>query len=340
MTLSKAMEKTLAVFAFLVLVMYAGSSPALADTVELVDGNVLKGTVSTFTKGKLTVSTEYAKKNEVPVVNIKTISTDKAVTVQLTNDSILRGKLITQEDGQVAVILEPSGETVPIEWDQVKNINKPPGSWTGNFLAGGNIQNGNVDRTNVTVGFNARRDWERDRFTIRFLHNYGEDSGNLTSRNTFGSLKFDHLFTKKLYTALSLELTKDKFRDLKLRAVIGLSFGYGIWNDDVKTLEVELGAAYFSEDLDVGMDDQWATGRVGANFSYKIFENLYFQDYLLFYPSLENSEYRLRNQASLVSHLSQDWSLKLSHIFDQNSDPPMGIKSKDTQLIFALQYSF
>jgi len=340
MTLSKALVKISTLIIFLLLVIGLGSSAALADTVELADGNVLKGTVSTFKSGKLIISTEYAKKNEVPVGNIKTISTDNAITVHLTNDSILRGKLVTQENGQVAVILEPSGETVPIEWDQVKNINKPPGGWTGSLLAGGNIQNGNVDRTSVSVGFDARRDWEHDRFTIRFLHNYAEDSGDLTSRNTFGSLKFDHFLTKKLFTALSLELTKDKFRDLKLRAVIGLSLGYGIWNDDVKTLEVELGATYFSEDLDVGMDDQWASGRVGATFSYKIVGNLFFKDYLLFYPSFENNEYRLRNEASLVSQLSQDWSLKLTHIFDQNSDPPLGVKSKDTQFIFAIQYSF
>jgi putative salt-induced outer membrane protein YdiY len=326
---------------FLALVIGVELSPAFADTVELGDGNILQGTVSSLEKGTLIFSTEYAKENKIPVGNIKTISTDKAVTIKMTNDSILTGKLITLEDGQVAIILEPVGETVPIEWAQVKFINEPPGSWTGNFAAGGSVQTGNVERTSVSVGFDARRDWEHDRFQFRFLHNYAEDTGSITSRNTFGAIKFDHFFTENFFSALSLELLKDEFKDLNLRAIIGVGLGYRIWNDDVKTLELEAGISYLSEDLDIGMDDQFMAGRIGLTYSYKILENLLFKDYMLYYPSLEEpKEYRLRNEASLVSQLGQGWSLKLTHIFDQNSDPSPGVEDKDQQFIFAIQYSF
>jgi putative salt-induced outer membrane protein YdiY len=317
------------------------STPVYADKVEFGDGNTLQGTVATLGKGTLVFSTEYAKTINIPVGQIKFVSTDNAVTLKMTNDSILTGKLITLEDGRVAVILEPVGETVPFEWSQVKFINKPPGSWTGNFGAGGTIQTGNVERTSVSVGFDAKRIWEHDRFQFRFLHNYAEDTGNITSRNTFGAMKFDHFFTQDFFSALSLELLKDEFKDLNLRAIVGLGLGYRIWNDDIKTLELEAGATFFSEDLDAGEDDQFMAGRVGMTFSYKLLENLLFNDYLLYYPSFEEpKEYRLRNEASLVSQLGQGWSLKLTHIFDQNSDPAPGVEDKDQQFIFALQYSF
>jgi len=341
MTLSKTLVKTVTLIIFLAWVTGVGSTPAFADNVEFGDGNVLQGTVSTLEKGTLVFSTAYAEKIKIPVGQIKTISTDQAVTLKMTNDSILTGKLTTLEDGRVAVLLEPVGETVPFEWGQVKSINEPPGSWTGSFAAGGTVQTGNVERTSVSVGFDARRDWEHDRFQFRFLHNYAEDSGSITSRNTFGAMKFDHFFTENFFTGLSLELLKDEFKDLNLRAIIGLGLGYRIWNDDVKTLEVEAGATFFSEDLDVGQDDQFMSGRIGVTYSYKILENLLFKDYMLYYPSFEEpKEYRLRNEAALISQLGQGWSLKLAHIFDQNSDPSPGIEDKDQQFIFALQYSF
>ena len=198
-----------------------------------------------------------------------------------------------------------------------------------------------MERTSVSAGFDARRDWEHDRFQFRFLHNYAEDSGAITSRNTFGSLKFDHFFTENFFTALSLELLKDEFKDLNLRAITGLGLGYRIWNDAVKTLELEAGLTFFSEDLDLGPDDQFISGRIGVTYSYKLLDNLLFKDYMLYYPNLEfPKKYRLRNEAALISQLGQGWSLKLTHIFDQNSDPSPGIEDKDQQFIFALQYSF
>ncbi|MDH5790351.1 MAG: DUF481 domain-containing protein [Nitrospinota bacterium] len=341
MTVSKVLMKITPLVIFLALVIGIGSTPALADKVEFGDNNILQGTVSTLEGGTLVFSTAYGDTVKIPVAQIKSVSTDKPVTLKMTNDSTLSGKLTTLEDGQMGVILEPMGQTVSFKWDQVKNINEPRGSWTGNFAAGGTVQSGNVERTSVSVGFDARRDWEHDRFQFRALHNYAEDTGSITSRNTFGSLKFDHFFTDNFFTGLSLEMLKDEFKDLNLRAIIGLGLGYRIWNDSVKTLEVEAGATYFSEDLDIGQDDQFISGRIGITYSYKLLDNLLFKDYMLYYPSFEEpKEYRLRNEASLISQLGQGWSLKLTHIFDQNSDPSPGVEDKDQQFIFALQYSF
>ena len=45
------------------------------------------------------------------------------------------------------------------------------------------------------------------------------------ARNTFGAMKFDHFFTDNFFSALSLELLKDDFKDLNLRAILGLGLG-------------------------------------------------------------------------------------------------------------------
>jgi putative salt-induced outer membrane protein YdiY len=341
MNCSRAFLKTATLIFFCALVTGMGPTPAFADKIEFGDGNILQGTVSTFENGAVVFSTAYAEKVKIPVDQIKTISTDKAVSLKMTNDSILTGKLTTLEDGQVAIILEPVGKTVPFEWGQIKHINEPPGSWNGNLAIGGTIQTGNTERVSISGGFDAKREWEHDRFQIRFLHNYAEDDVEVTSRNTFGALKLDHFFTENFFTALSLELSKDKFKDVNLRAITGLGLGYRFWNDAVKTLEVEVGVTYFSEDLVLAPDEQFASGRLGVTYSYKVLENLLFKNYLLYYPSFEDpKDYRLRNEASLVSQLGKGWSLKLAHIFDQNSDPTPGFEDKDHQFIFALQYSF
>jgi putative salt-induced outer membrane protein YdiY len=341
MTVSRALIKIVTLVIFLALAIGAGSTPAFADTVELSDGNILQGTVSSLEKGTLIFSTEYAKKNKIPVGNIKTISTDTAVTVKMTNDSIFTGKLTTLEDGRVAIILEPVGETVPIEWDQVKKINEPPGSWDGNISLGGNVKSGNTESVTINLSLAALREWENDRFQFRFFYNYEEDNNTLSGRDFFGTMKFDHFFTTNFFNALSLEIKGDEFKDLNLRTTIGLGVGYRFWNDDVKVLELEAGVSYFSENLDVGMDQEFFAGRFGLTFSYKIFENLSIKDYLLYYPSFERpKEYRLRNELSLISALGADWSTKVTYIFDQDTEATFGTLQKDHQVIFAIQYTF
>ena len=341
MTVSRALIKIVTLVIFLALAIGAGSTPAFADTVELSDGNILQGTVSSLEKGTLIFSTEYAKKNKIPVGNIKTISTDTAVTVKMTNDSIFTGKLTTLEDGRVAIILEPVGETVPIEWDQVKFINEPPGSWDGNISLGGNVKSGNTESVTVNLSLAALREWENDRFQFRFFYNYEEDNNTLSGRDFFGTMKFDHFFTTNFFNALSLEIKGDEFKDLNLRTTIGLGVGYRFWNDDVKILELEGGVSYFSENLDVGMDQEFFAGRFGLTFSYKIFENLSLKDYMLYYPRFERpQEYRLRNELSLISALGEGWATKVTYIFDQDTEATFGILEKDHQIIFAIQYTF
>lgn len=318
-----------------------GSTIVSADTIEFGDGNILHGTVAGLEKGTLTFSTEYAEKIKIPVGKIKTLTTDKPVTMKMVNDSILAGKLTTLDDGQIAILLEPVGDTVPFQWDHVKFINEPPGHWTGHLALGGTVQTGNVERASVSGGFDAKRIWEHDRFQLRILHNYAEQDGGITARNTFGALKFDHFFTEDFFSALSLEMLKDEFKDVNLRAIMGLGLGYRFWNLDWTTLEMEAGVTYFSEDLDAGEDDQFASGRGAMTLTVQILENLLFKDYLLYYPNLDEPEqYRLRNEGSLISTLGKGWSLKLTHIFDQNSNPSPGIEDKDQQFIFSVQYAF
>ena len=339
--ISKPIGKTTALILLGVFWIGMWALPAWADQIEFGDGNILQGTVTGLEKGTLTFSTEYAEKIQIPVEKIRTLSTDKAVKIKMVNDSVLTGKLTTLEDGQIAVILEPVGETVPFQWDQVKNINEPPGSWGGHLGLGGNVQTGNVDRASVSFSFDTRRNWKHDRFQFRILHNYAEQDGSITARNTFGAMKFDHFLTDVFFSAFSLEVLKDEFKDLNLRSIVGLGLGYRVLKEDRITLELEAGVTYFSEDLDQGQDDQFISGRGGLTLSVQILENLLLKDYLLYYPSFdEPKEYRLRNEASLISTLGKGWALKLTHIFDQNSVPAPGVDDKDQQFIFAIQYAF
>jgi len=323
---------------FLIFIFWAG--PALADEVVLENGDKLTGTVAKVDGGKLTLKTDYAGSVEIPMEKIKSLVTDAPAEVKLETGEILKGKL-RAEDGKLTVDPGDGREPVTVDREKVVAVNLPPRKLTGNITVGGSSQSGNTDRITGAVGAEASIKSDKDRFSLRFLFNYGQDKGQETVNNTYLSLKYDYFFTKKFYGLLALELLKDRFVDLNLRTIVGPGIGYQIWDDPVKFLFLEAGVTYFSEDHINNPHKDWAAARLAGNFRYQFFKIITFADLLELYPNLSHGgEYTLRNEASLISPLGVAWALKLSNIWRRDTDPAPGILKDDLTWILGLQYSF
>ncbi len=317
---------------------------AVADEITLENGDKLTGTVIGVEQEMLTLETDYSDPIKIRKVKIIRINTTNPVEIHLTSGEVLKGKVRTDEAGHLVVDSKEGRRETVVAWENVSAINPAPimpPSWKGNINIGAGMQSGNTERTNASVGAEAARRSDQERFSLRLLFNYAKDEDEITARNTYGAGKYDYFFTKKLYGYIGIELLNDTFRNLNLRTVVGPGVGYQIWEDPVKSLLVEGGLSYFSEDLKEGEDDQWLTGRLASNFFYNIMNFVTFTDYFVIYPSLESvGEYQLRNEAALNSSLGSNWSLRLANVLERNSDPPSDVKKNDWQWILGLQYNF
>ena len=313
-----------------------------ADEIVLDNGNRLTGTVTALTDDIVTITSDYAEPIKVKKGHVKSISTDNSVELHLTSGEIIKGKLKTGEDGRVVVDQGDGRAASGIDWKSVTAINPPPiGKWHGSVSLAANVQTGNTDRSGLSFGVEALRRGEKDRFSMRFLYNLAQENDKMTTRNAFGALQYDYFFTKKFYGYLGVELLNDTFKDLNLRAVVGPGVGYQVWDDPIKSLALEAGIAYFSEDLRTQEDKRWITVRLAANYRYKLTYWLVFTDRLVLYPSLEKvSDFTLRNEAALLTAIGSGWSLKLADILDYVNSPPAGFKSTDSVFTAGLQYAF
>jgi putative salt-induced outer membrane protein YdiY len=317
---------------------------AMADEVVLMNGDRLTGTIVKVEGGKLFLKTEFAGDLQIQADKVKKIMTDKPAEIHLLGGEVLKGKIVSAEDGKLAVESSPERAASTVEWAKVAAINpppKPPAKLTGNITIGGAYQTGNTDRRSFSAGGDASIRGERDRFGMRFLFNYAEEEGEVTTRNVYGGLKYDYFFTKKFYGYLGLEMLSDHFRDLNLRTTVGPGVGYQVWEDDVKFLFLEGGLVYLNENYRTAPDTDGISARLAANFRYTFSKYLTFTDFLQVYPSLNyGGQFTLRNEAAILSPLGSGWALKLSNIWDYNSDPPYGISKNDLMWILGLQYSF
>jgi len=324
--------------------LWIAASPLSADEIVLENGNILTGTIVKLDGGKLTLKTDYSQPIEIQSNKIKKIESDQVIEIHLSSGEVLKGKIKTVEAGKLAVEESPGRTPVNIEWQKVASLNvppKPPPKWKGNITVGGSQQTGNTETKAASVAAEAVRRTEKNRFTARFLWNYAQEKDDITARNAYGLLKYDYFFTKRFFAYLAAEGYNDKFKDWRFRYVVGPGVGYQIWDDPVKSLMVEGGVAYSDEDRYEGENKNYLTARLGADFKYALAKFITFADQFVIYPNLEyGGEYTLRNEASLLSPLGASWALKLSNIYERNSDPPPGILKDDLTWILGLQYSF
>jgi len=315
---------------------------ALADEVVLDDGSVITGTVVKLEDGALTMSTSFSEPVVIKASKISRITTDSPVEVRLKDKELLKGSLSSAEAGRVVVSPGSGRGSVSVSWDEVEALNPPPGArWTGSISIGAGTQSGNTDRTSVTAGGEAERKSDTDRAAFRLLYNYADEAGVLTARNIYGALKYDYFFTERFYGYAGVEMSSDRFKDIRSRSVLGPGAGYQIWDDSVRSLLLELGVAYFTQDLYEGADDSWATARAAVSLKWKFSRSLSFGDKLVGYSRVDDlADFQLRNEASVITALSSAWSMKLTNIIEYDSEPSVNIEKTDTYWVLALQYSF
>lgn len=320
------------------------SAPCHAAVIHLINDDRLSGQILRMDEEFLVLTTDYAGEIRIPRKSIRTIVSETLLTVELDCGEVLEGKIDVDAPDNMILQSPALQASVPVKLDQVFAINPEPDrfpEWTGDITLAANLKSGNNDKSGFSAGINAMRKARKNRFELGSLFRYGREGGNLSTRNAFGRLKYDLFINKKLYGYLSSEFSHDKFRDLRLRTVAGPGAGYQVWNDDIKSLGLEVGVAYYDENMYRGEDNNWFAGRLGANLRYRIGKVLVFTDQLVVYPKLERaSDFSLRNEAALSAPLAFGWALRLVNIIEFDNSPEPGIKKADYDFLLGLQYNF
>jgi len=317
---------------------------ALADEVILANGDRLSGRIITIRGGVLTLETDYSEPVKLKLEAVEKMSSIEAVELHLTNGEILKGRITPEGNRKIVVAAGPDRQEVTVALDSIGALNPPPKkpvTWKGSITVGGNWQEGNSETMNISAGAQATRRTEKDRFKLNFLYNMTEDDGQRTAENTYGQLKYDYFMTSKWYLYLNVDMLADEFQDINLRTSVGPGIGYQFWDDEDRALSLEGGVSYTSEDRDQGEDEDWVTARLGADFLYRLFDRVVFTDQFVIYPNLDDTgEYTLRNEAGLVTDMGASWALRLSNIWERDSDPGPDVEEDDFTWIVGLQYNF
>jgi len=304
------------------LLVFLMAAAARADEVTLKNGDKITGKVLALAGGKLKFETAHAGVVYIDWGQVATLKTDGPVKVKLVTGETVEGKIGAGQEGKI-LIESPGAGPLELPPDRVKAFNEPPVAWHGSVDLAARTSDGNTHSTSLLLALDASRATEVDKLQFKAVFRYGETRNVITERNGYGMMKYDYLFTERVYGFVVGELLSDKFKDLQLRSVVAAGVGYVFLKSPDGDDEAHMGA------------------RIGAHVRKTLPLGFELVDDLTCFPNFEDgADWQARNDLAVATALGQGWTLKAGMITEYDNDPPDGLRKYDDIYYVGLGFKF
>ncbi len=318
------------------------------DEVHMKNGDRLTGKIVKLVDGKMTFNSDHAGEVTVELANIRTLSSDEPITVNLKNGTAIQQKIVSSQDGRFSITGDETIKAQEFAVDDIVSINPPIPKWTGNLSASLTSTHGNTKTESITGSANIRKRTDKDRTTINADYSKAKQDNSSTGRKETiehwwrARAKYDYFFSKKLYGYMDGRYEKDAIAELDRRVTIGIGCGYQWIESADMNFSTELGLASLYEKYDNQTDsNSEISAQIGYYFDKKLWKNLSFIHELTYYPILDKlSDYYLTTTAELRTNFTQTLFMNVRAIMNYDDTPAIGSHKTDVKYFLGLGYSF
>ncbi|MFL1513709.1 DUF481 domain-containing protein [Pseudomonas prosekii] len=221
----------------LCLAVFSASTPLLADTVWLKNGDKLSGKITVFDGGKLLIQTAYAGAIPIDWKQVKTLESDQELLVKQDAYNGEKAKsLQAAEDGKVTLANGEAPKTV--ELASIQQILKPKPVvedlvWKGNVDMALDYQRAEKDTDDYDVGFKTSARHGRWRHIAEGEYNREFQDDVVTTDNWRAEYSLDRFLTDHWYWQGRLNYKRDKVEELSRQRVVGTGPGYQFWDNEL-----------------------------------------------------------------------------------------------------------
>ncbi len=230
---------------------------------------------------------------------------------------------------------------------------EPESTWDADIALGFNLTAGNSDTVLFTLQYQAKREWERDIWSLGASGSYGEDDGEKNNEQLGGHVDYQHLFSERMYGGANLSLLHDSIANLEFRATIGPLIGYYFIKNETTRLSGEIGPSYVVEKLHVDHPGQlppddvtsdWQNYfalRLGERFEHQLSETAKVWQSLEILPQIDDfNNFLLVAEVGVEAALNSDLSVRVVVADKYDNDVAEGTKKNDISVISSLVYRF
>lgn len=321
---------------------------SVADTLWLKNGDKITGMLGAKTSNKVSIKTTYAGELQINWNDIHSIDADKPILMMLSDGSLVKGRMVHTDEGQVVMDSETNAPLISTELDEIHYINPTKDLigegyvWSGNLNLGATFNSGNSDNKNLqTNGESVLRGLE-NRYTVQGYSYWSEDNGQESQNNTRIRGQFDHFFSKKHYAYVKNTLENDRFRDIKLRNNMGIGTGYQIAEGQKLNLSIEGGISWIHQDYYSSEDSDRAGVHWAVNYNQYLFDSFVqaFHRHDILLTPRAPSQWLLYSQSGLRFPFIFGLSATTQLDFNYDSQPVNNRQKADARALFTLGYSW
>ena len=217
------------------LALAAVTTPLLADTVWLKNGDKLTGSIELFDSGKLLLKTDYAGTITLDAGKIATLESERELLIKQGDFVGERAKsLRAAGQGQVELV---NGEAPKVvELSSISQMLPPKPlvqdlAWTGNLSVSADYKQAENDIKDYDIDLDTRMRhgaW-RHGIAVEYDHETKDDERK-TDRVELG-YDLDRFISRQFFWQGQLKYSHDRIEDLRTQRTVGSGPGYQFWDD-------------------------------------------------------------------------------------------------------------
>ena len=321
----------------------------LADRIVMDNGDQISGQITSMTGGVLTIRTSYADGLSIDWAHVASVTTDKPVTVRLSNNDVMTGTLSAGKEGLVQLASEKLQEPAIFRKDEIVAMGedaaalKPPAPrWHGNVDLGFVEMSGNTEKTSVNVSVAAAKESKKDHMEASASVNYGQTDGQEDTQKGYIAARYSFYHTDKFFSYYESAMEYDEFQMLDSRSKLGLGVGRRFINTDTTKLNCRIGGLWINEDYEAPLpDDSYGAVSAGLNLTRQLRRNLVFIQKLRLDVSVADADnYLVTSESGFRTDLSDRLSISILAVDKYDNDPPADLEKNDLTLTTSLGYRF
>ncbi len=258
--------------------LFCGMGLAHADVLILDNRDRITGTFIEVRDGRMVFQPEYVGETlRISLSRVDGLVTDDRIRVLLEDGTEVVGQSVETAEGNLRIVSDDLDEPLNFGIMAIRSItglDTPPRDavrTSGDINIGANFTSGNT-RSEAwfgDAGFQARTNINRFRLSGEITR--AKDDNELTRESATATSRYDHFVTERLYATTNISLTRDRFRDLRLRTVAGAGMGYQFFETARRNLSSELGVSYVREVRFEGDDESDPAGRLAIDYEERLF---------------------------------------------------------------------
>lgn len=226
---------------------------------------------------------------------------------------------------------------------------KNDGQFRAALGLGASLASGNTKSTNLSLNADAVRATDQNKLSLYGNLQYARSGGVTSADRLRLGARYDQNFSAHLFGFGGLDLERNKFANLNLRAQLSAGLGWHLIKTPSTTFDLFGGLGYVSDKY---KDAMVIDGRSRDSYSYmslllgeesthQLSDSTSFKQRLTLVPNLKNrGEFRANWDAGLAVAMSKAMNLNVGLSFAHNSEPGPGRKATDTLLTTGVSVKF